>query len=490
MIPPDLPELIGGKYRPMGVIGVGAMGVVYSVEHVLTGEQLALKVMTSHHGATREAIERFKREARASSKIRSEHVVRIIDADVAPELDRAPYLVMDLLEGTDLEKASGDEPIAPVVVVEWLRQVARALDKAHRLGITHRDLKPENLFLTQREDGSPLIKILDFGIAKITAESTGTTQSGQILGTPLYMSPEQARGDPTQIGPAADRYALGLIAYKLLTGAPYWKATSVAGIIGQVLYEPMTAPSTGGCRLGGDFDQWFLRACNREPSQRFGTTVEQVEALAKAIGLPADMRAESLKSNPGASGNSPAPNVSDKISTPGVGASARQSHPETSSGIDLAAATLAQSGGTLVSSSSETAEFRVQTITPRRRRTVFYSVMSAAALLSVLTVMFYRREPAPAAPLAKPAAATPTETRAVAVDIVPPSPPPAAPSVPPLVESGSPKKEPPPVLSPVAPAGPGKPKGMAKPSPAHSGGVSGALRTDKAVSNDPLGDQK
>src|SRR6185503_204230 len=253
MIPSDLPALIGGKYRPLGVIGEGAMGIVYSVEHTLTGEQLALKVMTAHRGAGRDAIERFKREARASAKIKSEHVVRIIDADVAPELNRAPYLVMDLLEGTDLEKATAEQPIAAPTVLEWLRQIARALDKAHRIGIVHRDLKPENLFLTYREDGRPLIKILDFGIAKIAAESTGTTQSGQILGTPLYMSPEQARGDPAHIGPSSDLYALGLIAYKLLIGTPYWDATSVAGIIGQVLYESMAPPSSRGSPLGPEF---------------------------------------------------------------------------------------------------------------------------------------------------------------------------------------------------------------------------------------------
>src|SRR3954470_6316025 len=139
MIPPVLPALIGGKYRPLAVIGEGAMGIVYSVEHAQTGELLALKVMTAHQGATREAVERFKREARASSRIKSEHVVRVTDADVAPELDRAPYLVMDFLDGADLEKASADLPVAPAEVVEWMRQIARALDKAHRLGITHRD---------------------------------------------------------------------------------------------------------------------------------------------------------------------------------------------------------------------------------------------------------------------------------------------------------------------------------------------------------------
>jgi len=482
MIPPDLPDLIGGKYRPLGVIGVGAMGIVYSVEHTLTGEQLAVKVMTSHHGASREAIERFKREARASSKIKSEHVVRVIDADVAPELDRAPYLVMDLLEGTDLEKAAGDEPVAAIYVIEWMRQISRAIDKAHRLGITHRDLKPENLFLTQREDGRPLIKILDFGIAKLTAESTGTTQSGQILGTPLYMSPEQARGDPAQIGPLADLYALGLIAFKLLNGAPYWKATSVAGIIGQVLYEPMTAPSEGGCRLGPEFDQWFLRACNRDPAQRFRSAGEQIETLAQALGFPADMRPEFLQSNPGASGN-------DLVGQK------RTSHPDASSGSGkFEVATIAQSGGTLVSSSSETPDVSVAPVPPKRRRKVFYAVMTAAVLLSVLFVVFHQRQtPAAEHDLVK-AAAAQGETAAT-----PPAPLPAATvapvEMPPIAAVDSSAATRPSALPHGGPAGAAAPPNAAKRKdlpkpPVHPVQAPAPAHAEKPVANDPLGDQK
>jgi eukaryotic-like serine/threonine-protein kinase len=482
MIPPDLPDLIGGKYRPLGVIGVGAMGIVYSVEHTLTGEQLAVKVMTSHHGASRETIERFKREARASSKIKSEHVVRVIDADVAPELDRAPYLVMDLLEGTDLEKAAGDQPVAAIYVLEWMRQISRALDKAHRLGITHRDLKPENLFLTYREDGTPLIKILDFGIAKLTAESTGTTQSGQILGTPLYMSPEQARGDPAQIGPLADLYALGLIAFKLLNGAPYWKATSVAGIIGQVLYEPMTPPSASGCSLGPEFDQWFLRACNRDPAQRFRSASEQVETLAKALGFPADTRPEVLQSNPGASGDA-------------LHHLPQKSHPDMSSGSGkFEVATIAQSGGTLVSSSSETPDLRVATTPPRRRRKVVYAVMTAAALLSVLFVVFHQREtPAPGHDLVKPAAALgelagtpPAPALVVAPAPLPPPEAPTADSAAAARASASPRPAP---AIPATPVNVGKRKDLPKP-PARPAPVPAPAHADKPVANDPLGDQK
>ena len=153
---PDLPARIGGKYRPLRLLGKGGMGVVYEVEHEHTGQRLALKVLTQQPGAS---VERFKREARAASLIKSDHIVRVTDADVAPELEGAPFLVMELLDGQDLERATGDTPASPADVVEWLRQVARALGKAHDAGLVHRDLKPENLFLTR--DGR--VKILDFG---------------------------------------------------------------------------------------------------------------------------------------------------------------------------------------------------------------------------------------------------------------------------------------------------------------------------------------
>jgi serine/threonine-protein kinase len=284
----SLPEIIGGKYRPRSVLGAGSTGTVYSVEHTLTGELLALKVMTSHLGGSEDAIARFKREALVVSKIRSQHVVRIFDADVAPELSGAPYLVMDLLEGIDLDQLSDDQQVEPPRVVEWLRQVAKPLDKAHRLGIIHRDLKPANLFLTRRDDGGPLIKILDFGIARVAAESmsVGTTQWGQLLGTPLYMAPEQARGDPTQVGPATDLYAMGLTAFKLLTSRSYRTGITLTEMIEEILHQPLRAPSEVGQDLGPEFDCWFLRACHLDPVKRFASAEEQVEALARALDLP------------------------------------------------------------------------------------------------------------------------------------------------------------------------------------------------------------
>jgi serine/threonine-protein kinase len=280
-------QLIGGKYRVLRLIGRGGMGQVYEVEHLHTGEHLALKLLMTPTGQNDQMVERFKREARASARIKSEHVVRITDADVAHEFDYAPFfLVMELLEGTDLDIATDGVPQAPATVVEWLRQIARGLDRAHALGIIHRDLKPENLFLTRREDGSPLVKILDFGIAKMMAEHGQATQTGQILGTPNFMAPEQVSGRGTAITPAADRWALGLIAYRFLTGEHYWNCQTVVQILSQIMYDPMPPPSTRSKLVDRGFDHWFATACNRDANKRFPSAMKQVELLAEAVGVP------------------------------------------------------------------------------------------------------------------------------------------------------------------------------------------------------------
>lgn len=260
------------------------MGAVYEVEHAVTGERLALKVLWLGANATPEALARFKREVQASARIKSENVVRVTDADAAPELGGAPFLVMELLEGTDLERAATAAPPAPATVVDWLRQVARAVDKAHHLGIVHRDLKPENLFLVTSADGPPLVKVLDFGIVKMLDEGTGATVTGQILGTPKYMAPEQASAN-APVTPATDRCALGLIAYRLLIGESYHQG-GVMSVLGQLLHGQLEPPSQRGSRFGAPFDGWFLKACDRDPERRFASASEQIEALSEALGLP------------------------------------------------------------------------------------------------------------------------------------------------------------------------------------------------------------
>ena len=314
--------IIAARYRVERVLGRGGMGAVYAVQHVNTGETLALKVLHPALASNAQAVERFRTEARAPVKIGTDHVVRIFDADVSPELGNVPFMVMELLAGRDLGtelKRRGAIPAGEVVL--YLRQVARALDKAHAMGIIHRDLKPANLFVTERADGSPLIKILDFGIAKLTdGVSAELTQDGTIFGTPWYMSPEQARGHASKVGPSADLWALGLIAFRLLTGQNYWTAEGMAALIGQICYDPMHPPSTVAPHLGPRFDAWFAKACNREPELRYPNANQLVLELAGSLGVSVPQRSMTMDASYMAAGMS-VPGMSVQgMSVPGMSA--------------------------------------------------------------------------------------------------------------------------------------------------------------------------
>ncbi|MEO8874266.1 MAG: protein kinase [Polyangiaceae bacterium] len=281
--------IVAGRYRIEQQIGEGGMGAVYLVRHVRTDEMLALKVLHADVLKDATAVERFRREARAPAKIASEHIARVTDADTAEDLDNAPFYVMEYLRGRDLDRVlAEDGPITPTQVVEYLRQTARALDKAHQLGIIHRDLKPENLFLTQREDGTACIKLLDFGIARLGdtgAVSPLKTQAGYIFGTPAFMSPEQALGDIALIGPATDVWALGLVAFKLLMARDFWGEHPTARLCAMILTGPIPTPTERGSTFGPGFDGWFAKCVARPVDERFRTAGEAVQRLAEALGV-------------------------------------------------------------------------------------------------------------------------------------------------------------------------------------------------------------
>jgi serine/threonine-protein kinase len=287
----DAGTILAGRYRVVRPLGRGGMGAVYLVQHLHTDQQLALKVLHATIVTDELALTRFRREARAPARVNSDHVVQVTDADVAPELGGVPFLVMEWLRGRDLEEVGGDRTaLPPADVVLYLRQAARALDKAHVLGIVHRDLKPENLFLTTRDDGTPCVKILDFGIAKL--KETGdegaqlkATGTGQIFGTPLYMSPEQTKAELDKVGPQTDIWALGIIAHRLLTGTEPWNAPTLTALISQIAFLPLPVPSEHGHDLGPGFDAWFARCCAREPQDRFPTAGEAIAELGRAVGV-------------------------------------------------------------------------------------------------------------------------------------------------------------------------------------------------------------
>jgi serine/threonine-protein kinase len=220
-----LGKICDGKYRIIRLIGQGGMGSVYEAEHLGTGQLVALKCIEAALLARdRTSVDRFHREANAMSAIDTDHIVRVLDAGVDP-VTRAPYLAMELLDGEDLQHLLARvEKLEPDTALRIAAQICLGLEKAHEARVVHRDIKPANVFLARRGDGEIVVKILDFGIAKIKPEasaeggiSTGLTRNGGIIGSPAYMSPEQARG-LSDIGYTADLWSLGVLLYRCLSG--------------------------------------------------------------------------------------------------------------------------------------------------------------------------------------------------------------------------------------------------------------------------------
>jgi tRNA A-37 threonylcarbamoyl transferase component Bud32 len=278
------------RYRIERLIAKGGMGAVYEVVHLETERRRALKVMHAHVLGSPDMRERFKREARITSRVESEHIVDVFDAGVDAATGM-PFLVMELLVGEDLGvRLTRLGRLAAPEVARHLHETALALDKTHRARIIHRDLKPRNLFLAEREEGPSRIKVLDFGIAKTVLDGASCTAT-QILGTPAYMAPEQL--DPcARLTPAADIYALGMVAYTLLVGAAYFdeEARSCGGLaLAAVIARGPRFPARvrAAARrvvLPEAFDAWFARATAPRAADRFPTALEAASALASALG--------------------------------------------------------------------------------------------------------------------------------------------------------------------------------------------------------------
>ncbi|WP_437839553.1 protein kinase domain-containing protein [Sorangium sp. So ce1153] len=283
------------RYRVVRLLAVGAMGSVYEAVHIETNRRRALKVMHAYLFQSEEMRSRFKREAQITANIESEYIVDVFDAGI-DDATGMPFLVMELLRGEELgQRLKRLGRLPPGEVATYLQQTASALDRTHAASIIHRDLKPENLFVTQRDDGTPRMKILDFGVAKLLAEggtAAGVTRS---LGTPIYMAPEQFRVD-SKLTSAVDIYALGMIAYTLLVGTPYWspEAISAGDVIAfalVVVHGPQEAPVQRAMAhrvvLPQGFDAWFARAAAVDPAARFRTASEAAHALSEVLGVAA-----------------------------------------------------------------------------------------------------------------------------------------------------------------------------------------------------------
>jgi serine/threonine-protein kinase len=271
-------DVLAGRYRVERVLGSGGMGVVVAAIHVELAQRVAVKFLLPSAVENGEAASRFLREARAAVKIDSEHVARVLDVG---KLDNgAPYMVMEYLEGHDLSHGPTGEALPIEEAVDYVLQACAAMAVAHSVGIVHRDLKPANLFITSRPDGSPLVKVLDFGISKMSLLDAPAvlTHTSAIMGSPLYMSPEQAQSART-VDARTDIWSLGVILYELITGVPPFQGESLTEVLSALItttpkplreLRPSTPPG---------LERAVLRALEKSLARRFANVGELSAAL-------------------------------------------------------------------------------------------------------------------------------------------------------------------------------------------------------------------
>ncbi len=271
-------DVVGGKYEIEKIVGRGGMGAVYAARHRELGHQVAIKVLFTEHG---DEGARFLREAQTCARLSSDHITRVFD--VGRLSNGAPFLVMELLQGSDLS-GLGTPPVP--VAVGYVLQACAGVAEAHAAGVVHRDLKLQNLFLTTRADGSPQVKVLDFGISKrvrggaseggVDEVSLTTTES--FLGSPLYMSPEQLR-DSKDVDGRTDIWSLGVILYRLLTGKAPFPGTSLPAVALAIAMEKPAVPSTLRADIPPGLDAVILRCLQKDRAHRYGTIGELMAAL-------------------------------------------------------------------------------------------------------------------------------------------------------------------------------------------------------------------
>ncbi len=283
--------IFASRYQIVRRLAAGAMGTVYEVVHLETQRRRALKLMHPHIVESPELRARFRLEARVAAHVQSEFIVDVFDAGV-DETTGVPFLVMELLRGEELgQRLKRLGRFSQTEAMGYLHQTALALDQTHRGAIVHRDLKPSNLFLAEREHGPPVIKVLDFGIAKLLAEGTTGATATMSMGTPLYMSPEQLRSQ--KVTGAADIFALGMMTYTFLVGVEYWaedmKESGNMLAFGLIaVHGPREPASARAARrdvaLPPAFDLWFRKITAPLPGDRFASATEAIRALAEILG--------------------------------------------------------------------------------------------------------------------------------------------------------------------------------------------------------------
>ena len=492
--------LLDGKYKLDAPLGEGGMGTIYRATHLMLDKPVAVKLIKGDSGKSPEIVRRFQREARAASNLNHPNIAAAYD--LGQTSDGTLYIAMELVRGPslkDLIRASG--PLAAQRIGRILRQVASALAVAHRHGIIHRDLKPQNIMLATEADGTEVAKLLDFGIAKTHDEqATQLTPTGFVIGTPLYMSPEQAAGRP--IDARSDLYSLGIIMFEMLVGEVPFNDPSTPALLVKHLTEPAPVPSRRrpDLHIAPELEAVALRCMEKDPAARFQSADEFVTALNAALGTDATTApraavmaglATVIVPRPGAAALRPAI-ASRRAPTPSSSAetTGRVSSPATPS----AAALTAAAGGAMAPPPRHRAGVRARQRRPRRRPASRRRRASASAksnptgrnalIIAAVVVLvigagayaagtWYRGRVRPVAvasvaptdqPPAVPADATPTAT---------------PPAVPPATTSATPPPDPPAAAPPSTPSAPPN-SGSGNPPPSQSSSA-GSVSTPPAT---------
>ena len=302
-IPISLGDVIGGRYRLEAVLGHGGMAIVYKARHTNTGKASALKIVHPNLASRPELVDMFVREALVAGRMGDHpNVVNVFDAGV-DEQRRVPFMAMELLDGQTLEDhLQAQAPMAWPLVRDLMDQLSDALEHAHQAGVVHRDLKPGNLFLTKDRKGRPLLKVMDFGIAKVLEKSVEGSVTR--IGSPLYAAPEQQAGDTfrhlaekqgisiaREVSPATDVWAVGLIAYEMLTGLPKTQVWGTLGTLDDLMVKVVLDPTPLPSARAGDrasllprgFDAWFARCLMKNAADRWQSAREAVGALLRLL---------------------------------------------------------------------------------------------------------------------------------------------------------------------------------------------------------------
>jgi eukaryotic-like serine/threonine-protein kinase len=278
----EVGSLLDKKYRVDRILGKGGMGIVVAATHIELETPVALKFLLTEVRTNQEVVARFAREARAAAQIKSEYVARTLDVG---RLDNgSPYIVMEYLEGADLAQRIAERGPLPIPdSVRLILQACDGLSEAHALGIIHRDLKPSNLFVTRRRDGTEIAKLLDFGISKLTAtggtgSELGMTRTTSVMGSPLYMSPEQLVA-ARNVDPRSDIWALGVTLYEAIAGVPPFTGDSLPELCTRVMTQPPPSLATLRADVPPQLEAVIMRCLEKDPVARFQTALDLATAL-------------------------------------------------------------------------------------------------------------------------------------------------------------------------------------------------------------------